>query len=855
MAKAKIEDFGGMMPSRSARALPTSAAQVNQNLYLALPEFRPLAAAQTVASCPAGTKTLHRFARDTSGNFTSNPAINWITATDERNYVKGQINDERTERTYVFYNDGSARPRTVDVNGSDRLLGVPRPNKPTTSLVAGAEFTFEEAEAFLYGDVVKAIQQAIIAATPDPASVEPTSRFSGSTILGGPYNKQSLIFPTAAPGALTSNHWSLYAAVDPASGVGALVDKTRLGAYQATAGATIYIPLVALPYTRIPNSTTLATGLGNIEWPADAGAKAGTPVFTAPEITELSTKITAYLSPTRFAKSERDDLERVVYALHLLLTTYTGTAGTSRPTAPTKPTGPEYAVDGGGDYVRTSAWVTYDAAYQTYLVNLENWNKAQGTLSSEAVKFNDAVYVLQQDAILLTKAIENKVGTEWVAMADSTSELVNYLSNSGGTATYITADPDRIIEERFYIATFVTDWGEESEPSEPSDILELDQNDSATIARPTNTGPDTYAQRNITKWRLYRSNSGTQQAAFRFVDEIAITTATFTDSKKSTELGETCPTTTWSEPPYRMDADFEGFPKPVSGTNPFLRGGVALANGGMAAFYDNTVAFCQNYYPYAWPVEYQQTTEHPIVALGVFGTTLVVATTGNPYVMYGNDASTITPERLGEAQSCVSARSLVSASGGVIYASPDGLCLINQNGLKLITEDLYTREDWQQLNPSATFAVEHEQIYYLFHATGCLTFDSRSSKLGKLDVVATAAYVDKVNDVLYIASGTNIQAVFGGATRRTGLWKSGRVVMPFQSTFAWFQIMGDQSEANPVTFRWYGDGVLVHSVTVTNILPDRLPPGRWLEHEIEIESTARVTRITLASSTEELKSV
>ena len=37
--------------------------------------------------------------------------------------------------------------------------------------------------------------------------------------------------------------------------------------------------------------------------------------------------------------------------------------------------------------------------------------------------------------------------------------------------------------------------------------------------------------------------------------------------------------------------------------------------------------------------------------------------------------------------------------------------------------------------------------------------------------------------------------------------------------------------------------------------PQRLPIGRWLEHEIEVEGAARVTKLTLASATAELKGV
>ena len=40
----------------------------------------------------------------------------------------------------------------------------------------------------------------------------------------------------------------------------------------------------------------------------------------------------------------------------------------------------------------------------------------------------------------------------------------------------------RIIDARFYVATYVTDWGWERAPSPVSEMLEVDQNDSVTVS-------------------------------------------------------------------------------------------------------------------------------------------------------------------------------------------------------------------------------------------------------------------------------------------------------------------------------------------------------------------------------------
>jgi two-component system chemotaxis sensor kinase CheA len=49
------------------------------------------------------------------------------------------------------------------------------------------------------------------------------------------------------------------------------------------------------------------------------------------------------------------------------------------------------------------------------------------------------------------------------------------------------------------------------------------------------------------------------------------------------------------------------------------------------------------------------------------------------------------------------------------------------------------------------------------------------------------------------------------------------------------------------------DAELRYTASLTSITPVRLPPGRWLEHEVELETQARVTKVMLAGSTAELK--
>lgn len=266
----------------------------------------------------------------------------------------------------------------------------------------------------------------------------------------------------------------------------------------------------------------------------------------------------------------------------------------------------------------------------------------------------------------------------------------------------------RAIENRAYLVTYVTDWGEESAPSAPSDLVELDQNDEVLV---TAAAPP--AGRNIVGWRLYRSSTTNSGASWQLIaDKVAsnavlsdgafayfsTSNLTYQDATKQEELQEPLATMTWAEPP----ADLKGL--------------VGLPNGIMAGFFGKTLCFCEPYAPYAWPVEYQQTVKVNIVGLGVFGQTAVVLTEGHPYYASGADSASMSLQELESPQSCASKRTIASAEGGVIFASPDGLCIATASGIEVLTYAAFSKDDWQALVDGNAFGAFSDGSYYLFTA-------------------------------------------------------------------------------------------------------------------------------------------
>lgn len=863
MTVIDIAAFTGVAPSVSGRGLGANFARANTNLFLRSGEFWPLANDLYHSDAVEGAKTLHRFQRDPDGQLIQNPGAPIRSYAEEMSFVKGQINDEQTERTYLTYDDGSQPPRAIDMRGNDRLLGVARPAAPQVRVNVVDEFTPDEAETWINGDFAQAIFDALRRAHIPTETNEPRNRYDEEgNIHSGASEKYTLSFydelgvPITA--ALMPSH--LYAVVTKERAAQAKIDMARLGGVDI--GEAYAVGFAALSATPRVRWDAFSEEIRLLEFPDYAGADAGRAVFTEAQAAKIVKMAQDGLSlGTALDKLRKELNSLLIEAADLLVHSYVDPLGD----LPVKPEPPDPREEiwqfSPGDAqmpYRNPVWVKYEEELAKYEKDLDDYLNGKQEQNSKSASLNARALEIQIRCNAIWGEMEEALYWSWEDLVKDVSVVGKWLDSLGGPADLAGELTERVVDSRFYIVALVTDWGEESEPSPTTAMIEVDANDTVEVLRPLLLTGETYHERHIAKWRLYRSNTSGTAAAWQLVAELGMEIHGFVDDKPSSELDSLQPQFTWAAPPYRQDGQHEGLIKPTMGKNPYLRGLRGMPNGMMAGFLDNTVAFCEPYVPYAWPYEYQVTTEFPVVGLGVFGQTLFVGTTGNPYFVSGAHSASMSAVKLDSNQSCASARSIIAVQGGVLYASPDGLCLASHAGVQNITGQLIAREDWQRMQPQSMFCAEHEGVVYLFYAGqggGCLTYDAETKKMGHVDLSGSAVWVDRFNDLMYVAKGEEILQCFSEASKRVGRWKSGIRTMPQQMPLAWVKVYGAQSEEQPATVRLWGDGVLRHTATLKSLQPARLPAGRWLEYEVEVESQARLDRVVLCSTTEELRSV
>lgn len=263
------------------------------------------------------------------------------------------------------------------------------------------------------------------------------------------------------------------------------------------------------------------------------------------------------------------------------------------------------------------------------------------------------------------------------------------------TATPSGAGTGDVID-RVYVYTWVTDFGEESEPNVASDALEWQDGITVTLS-----GFAMHAGgRNVTKQRIYRSQTGQLGTQLYFIAERADTASDYVDTVPVDGFAEPLPSVDWNPPPDT------------------LTGLVSMANGMMAAFDGRKVYFCEPWRPHAWPEKYILTTDANIVGLAAIDTTLFILTETNPHYAQGATPDTMQMVKWSKPLPCINARGIVNLGNKIAYPSNDGLAVaLPGASFGLASAALFDRDGWRRYDPATIIAGEHGGRYVAFYDT------------------------------------------------------------------------------------------------------------------------------------------
>ena len=240
-------------------------------------------------------------------------------------------------------------------------------------------------------------------------------------------------------------------------------------------------------------------------------------------------------------------------------------------------------------------------------------------------------------------------------------------------------DPDNLleVEDVYYVVTLVDQFGSEGPPSYPSNTVTRLRDSTVQVTMPP--VPDgNYPLGGAAKFRVYRSNTGTDSSQFQYCFDTSISSSNqaVPDAIPNDQLQEVLPSSTWTGPPDDDSARWPDGP---------LQGICLSGSGVMAGFSARTVYFSEPYLPHAWPSAYTVTMRHEIVAVVWISSGLLVVTKGDAAIISGTYPASMTVYTPEKSWACTSAKSLVDMGGWAMYCSADGLVAVTDSRFTLVT--------------------------------------------------------------------------------------------------------------------------------------------------------------------------
>ena len=431
------------------------------------------------------------------------------------------------------------------------------------------------------------------------------------------------------------------------------------------------------------------------------------------------------------------------------------------------------------------------------------------------------------------------------------------------TASWSNAETAETIRTRAYLVTFVNTFGDESEPSNPTETFEVAPKSKVTFpagSLPVESANATtpvaqYAA--IAQIRLYRTD---ELGAWRFVADIpwANRANEYVDTKPDTELAEPLLTTGWEVP------------------KPGTVGLVNCPNGVIAGFRGRTIFGSVPYAPYAWPLANQVATDYDVVGLVPTSAGVVVVTKGMPAILIGDNPANWSMQKLEYPQGCVARRSIVDMGEFAMYASPDGLVAITGANVEILTKPIMTREQWQVYNPETLIAAQVEGRYIATYQPDSgsrkgFIYDPQTQSFTDLTLTAVAFCNDLLNDVLLMlgADGKIYEWNQDTTTFKPFHWVSKWFSLPIPELMGVAQIYTSRLDltGRTLTFMLHGYDnnamTKLYEISTTSnpdaIMgnrPFRLPyvaPGRFRSFQITLQGSIPVNMVNVGRTMDEMK--
>lgn len=427
-------------------------------------------------------------------------------------------------------------------------------------------------------------------------------------------------------------------------------------------------------------------------------------------------------------------------------------------------------------------------------------------------------------------------------------------------------------EPRSYIYTFVNECGEESAPSDPSEVVDVDIDDiSIQLGIVIPALEEGFC--NPVSIRIYRGVPAQQNdsdpsvgndggsfynsvnATYLFTKEIdwqegVVSTV---DDTPADCLEEACMSECHNPPPE------------------CLEGLTVTENGCLVGFEGKNLWFSEPWKFHAWDCHLN--LDDCIKAIKYVRGSIYVATDGYPYIInsdYGPEDCLCCRQvnKLTEPAPITCKQSMVSTATGVMWATNVGLVKMDGNSFQVITHGFLAEDDWQKYMPHQIRGVYNKGRYFGFNDHKGFIWDTSDGVYSEsyLGEASRFTELSLTPDSVFSNDQNELYMSFDGGIYR---WDASDEFMPYQwvsklnvegglRNYSTMKIvfkdwLRTRIAPNPVTVKFYADDKLVFAREVNCSRPFRLPKGfDALNFQIELTGIEEVMEVHMATSMMEL---
>jgi hypothetical protein len=222
----------------------------------------------------------------------------------------------------------------------------------------------------------------------------------------------------------------------------------------------------------------------------------------------------------------------------------------------------------------------------------------------------------------------------------------------------------------------------------------------------------------------------------------------------------------------------------------------SLPNGCLVGISGNEICFSDPYLPYSWPLRNRYTISGVGIALVSAGNSVIVLTDTFPILFTGSDPEAMSPSVMQTYAPCATKRGVVDVGGGCMYPSYDGLWLAAPGRVEKLTTKLYREEEWRLLYPETFVAGFADGQYYARYrddgSSYIWVFDTaENDSVIRVEQDASHLLRNDTDGELYVALDDKVYRWDSNINQRyTSDWVSSEIQLPMPMNFSVAQVHG-----------------------------------------------------------------